>query len=123
MPSLHHTRQHQAERSAACPAPLQSRVSRSCYPLATRHLLALHPKRLLNPCRPACVPVPLRFIRWTQDTFSAGGHKAELMPLLERATRELQDAAGGRYRGDVRYLRLWVQYVSAQPAPAPSSCC
>lgn len=57
-------------------------------------------------------PTCPRFIRWTQDTFSAGGHKAELMPLLERATRELQSAAGGRYRGDVRYLRLWVQYVS-----------
>ena len=51
-----------------------------------------------------------RFIKWTQETFSAGGHKAELLPLLERCTRELQ--AGGRYAADIRYLRVWVQYVS-----------
>jgi hypothetical protein len=57
-------------------------------------------------------PLTHRFIRWTQDTFSAGGHKAELLPLLERCTRELQAAEGGRYRTDIRYLRVWVQYVS-----------
>lgn len=54
-----------------------------------------------------------RFIKWTQETFSAGGHKAELLPLLERCTRELQ--AGRRYDSDIRYLRVWVQYVSDEP--------
>lgn len=51
-----------------------------------------------------------RFIKWTQETFAAGGHKAELLPLLERCTCELQGEE--RYRNDVRYLRVWVQYVS-----------
>ena len=51
-----------------------------------------------------------RFLKWTQDTFKAGGHQAELVPLLERCTRELQGA--GQYKSDVRYLRLWIQYVS-----------
>ncbi len=68
-----------------------------------------------------------RFIKWTQETFAAGGHKAELLPLLERCTRELQ--ADGRYAGDVRYLRVWVQYVSFGPScpsatfPARSQSC
>ena len=50
-----------------------------------------------------------RFIKWTQDTFRAGGHQAELLPLLERCTRELQDKQ--QYKSDIRYLRVWIQYV------------
>jgi hypothetical protein len=56
-----------------------------------------------------------RFIKWTQDTFRAGGSKAELLPLLERCTRELQGVE--RYRDDARYLRVWIQYV--RPAVKP----
>ena len=55
----------------------------------------------------------IRFIKWTQDTFKSGGHKAELFPLLERCTRELQ--ADDRYKNDIRYLRVWIQYVSPLP--------
>lgn len=50
-----------------------------------------------------------RFIKWTQDTFKSGGHRAEVLPLLERCTRELQYNA--QYKDDVRYLRVWIQYV------------
>ena len=32
-----------------------------------------------------------------------------MLPLLERCTRELQDNA--QYKDDVRYLRVWIQYV------------
>ena len=46
-----------------------------------------------------------------QESYSAGGHKAELVPLLERCTRELQGVE--KYKTDVRYLRVWLQYVSA----------
>ncbi len=56
-----------------------------------------------------------RFIKWTQDTFKSGGHKAELLPLLERCTRELQGDA--RYKKDIRYLRVWIQYVSTTFPP------
>lgn len=55
-----------------------------------------------------------RFIKWTRETFNTGGHKAELLPLLERCTRELQ--AYPRYTDDSRYLRIWIQYVSARGA-------
>jgi hypothetical protein len=54
-----------------------------------------------------------RFIKWTQETFQAGGHKAELLPLLERCTRELQSLP--KYKSDIRYLRVWVQYVCGFP--------
>ena len=54
-----------------------------------------------------------RFIKQTQDTFKSGGQKAELLPLLERCTRELQ--SDGRYKKDIRYLRVWIQYVSQLP--------
>lgn len=62
----------------------------------------------------------LRFIKWTQEFFSAGGHKAELLPLLERCTRELQ--AGGRYSADIRYLRVWIQYADCLPDPGDVFC-
>lgn len=42
----------------------------------------------------------------------AGGHRAELLPLLERCTREMQ--ALPQYRADIRYLRVWIQYVRHQ---------
>jgi hypothetical protein len=50
-----------------------------------------------------------RYIKWTKETFSAGGHKSELLPLLERCTREFHQDA--RYKNDIRYLRVWIQYV------------
>lgn len=51
-----------------------------------------------------------RHIKWTQENFRSGGHQAELLPLLERCTRSLQ--ASGTYNHDIRYLRVWIQYVS-----------
>jgi hypothetical protein len=50
------------------------------------------------------------YIKWSQETFHSGGHKAEIVPLLERCTRELQKHE--KYRNDIRYLRVWIQYVS-----------
>ncbi|KAL4440602.1 hypothetical protein ABPG75_003603 [Micractinium tetrahymenae] len=64
---------------------------------------------------PDPLEVWLRFIKWTQEAFAAGGHKAELLPLLERCTRELQ--ADGRYAADIRYLRVWIQYADCLPDP------
>lgn len=61
-----------------------------------------------------------RFIKWTQDTFKTGGHQAELLPLLERCTRELQDRL--QYKSDIRYLRVWIQYVSHCRSKAPDKC-
>ena len=40
---------------------------------------------------------------------------AEVLPLLERCTRELQEVP--RYRDDVRYLRIWVKYADCCKEP------
>ena len=62
-----------------------------------------------------------RLIRWVNETYKSGSH-GQLMPLLERCTRELK--AFERYRSDVRYLRIWIQYVRyfETPAQAQQSC-
>lgn len=51
-----------------------------------------------------------RFIKWTQETSWAQGHKVELQKVLEACTRKIGVAE--RYKGDIRYLRVWIQYVS-----------
>ena len=50
-----------------------------------------------------------RLIKWVQFAYPTGGHHAQLRPLLERCTRELQPQQG--YKQDPRYLRVWLQYV------------
>lgn len=57
----------------------------------------------------------IRFIKWTQTSFRSGGHQAELLPLLERCTRELQHI--DKYKSDIRYLRIWIQYADCLPEP------
>jgi hypothetical protein len=47
---------------------------------------------------------------WVKDAFPSGGIQSELLPLLEACTRTFQ--TDERYRSDLRYLRVWVQYVS-----------
>lgn len=78
----------------------------------------LHPCPAHLPRSPLSPPPPAltrSYIKWTRETFPAGGHKADLLPLLERATRSLQGSQ--RYADDVRYLRVWVQYADCLPDP------
>ncbi|KAL6779790.1 hypothetical protein ACKKBG_A13730 [Auxenochlorella protothecoides x Auxenochlorella symbiontica] len=56
-----------------------------------------------------------RFIDWTRETYTAGGHKAELIPLLERCTSTLQ--SDERYRNDPRFLRIWILYADCLAEP------
>jgi Mad3/BUB1 homology region 1 len=72
---------------------------------------------------PSCPNPTCRYIKWVQQTYRSGGAKAQLLPLLERCTRELE--ALPRYRSDHRYLRLWIRYVRRvarlhQPARLPT---
>lgn len=52
-----------------------------------------------------------RYIKWAQEAAAAAGSKGELQAVLEAATRALSES--DRYYGDVRLLRIWVQYVSS----------
>ncbi|CCL99610.1 uncharacterized protein FIBRA_01628 [Fibroporia radiculosa] len=60
-----------------------------------------------------------RFVYWTVENYPQG-HSAEsgLLELLEEATRVLKDNSGGKWRGDMRYLKLWVLYASYVEKPA-----
>ena len=37
-----------------------------------------------------------------------------IVPLLQRCTKEFQDAK--QYRNDVRYLRVWIRYIDTVQA-------
>ena len=82
-------------RPSRCP-PLCTTISSSPF---------CHRRATLSCPNPTC-----RYIKWVQQAYRSGGAKAQLLPLLERCTRELE--ALPRYRSDHRYLRLWILYVS-----------
>ncbi|PPR00331.1 hypothetical protein CVT24_004614 [Panaeolus cyanescens] len=52
-------------------------------------------------------------VYWTIENYPQG-HSAEsgLLELLEEATRILKDDRGGKWRGELKYLKLWLLYAS-----------
>lgn len=51
-----------------------------------------------------------RYVKWTFDAYpSPQAKEAQLLPLLERATRSLQSSS--HYKNDPRYLKLWLHYI------------
>jgi len=58
------------------------------------------------------------FVNWTLDNYPQG-HSAEsgLLELLEEATRLLKDHNEGKWRKDVKYLKLWLLYASYVEKP------
>ena len=59
----------------------------------------------------------VRFIKWAEQTFTSGGRETEVLPLLERCTRELRETRFEQYRDDARYLRVWVKYADLCKEP------
>lgn len=55
-----------------------------------------------------------RLVKWTQEHLG-GGSKAQLQETIEKCTHALAPL-GSKYYPDVRYLRLWIQYVSRSVA-------
>ncbi|CAL1699498.1 unnamed protein product [Somion occarium] len=60
-----------------------------------------------------------RFVDWTVENYPQG-HSAEsgLLELLEEATRVLRNDRDGKWKDDMRYLKLWVLYASYVEKPA-----
>ena len=58
----------------------------------------------------------LDYIKWTKETFVSAGKTSEMLTLLEKCTREFHESE--RYRDDVRYLRVWIQYADCLPDPS-----
>ncbi|RPD61278.1 hypothetical protein L227DRAFT_524419 [Lentinus tigrinus ALCF2SS1-6] len=58
------------------------------------------------------------FVYWTVENYPQG-HSAEsgLVELLEEATRVLRDYREGKWRQDIRYLKLWVLYAGYVDKP------
>lgn len=58
------------------------------------------------------------YVYWVVENYPQG-HSAEsgLLELLEEATRVLKDLQNGRWRNDIRYLKLWVLYASYVEKP------
>ena len=59
----------------------------------------------------------MRFIKWAEQTFTSGGRETEVLPLLERCTRELRETRFEQYRDDARFLRVWVKYADLGKQP------
>ena len=59
-----------------------------------------------------------RLVYWTVENYPQG-HSAEsgLLELLEESTRALKDFRNGAWRGDLRYLKLWLLYASYVEKP------
>ncbi|KAK7044803.1 mitotic spindle checkpoint component mad3 [Favolaschia claudopus] len=57
-------------------------------------------------------------VRWTVENYPQG-HSAEsgLLELLEEATRVLKDDRNGIWRGEMKYLKLWLLYASFVEKP------
>jgi hypothetical protein len=59
-----------------------------------------------------------RLVNWTVENYPQG-HSAEsgLIELLEEATRVLKDHRDGKWRGEIKYLKLWLLYASFVEKP------
>lgn len=55
-----------------------------------------------------------RYIKWTKQTFPQGGKESNLSVLLERTVTRF--TADKKYHDDVRYIELWIEFVSHKPS-------
>ncbi|GLB42133.1 putative mad3/BUB1 hoMad3/BUB1 homology region 1 [Lyophyllum shimeji] len=59
-----------------------------------------------------------RLVYWTMENYPEGPSvESGLLELLEEATRVLKDDRGGKWRGDLKYLKLWLLYASFVERP------
>ncbi|KAJ3474319.1 hypothetical protein NLI96_g12524 [Meripilus lineatus] len=60
-----------------------------------------------------------RLVSWTVENYPQGpSAESGLIELLEEATRVLRDEGEGRWREDLRYLKLWMLYAGYVEKPA-----
>lgn len=54
-----------------------------------------------------------RLIKFVNEAYKTGS-KSQLVPLLEKSTRELMitERYEEHVKNDINYLRLWIQYVT-----------
>ena len=86
---------------------------------ATRSRLRINVKLALEDEEGDPLDAYSRLVAWTVENYPQG-HSAEsgLLELLEEATRVLKDDRAGRWRGELKYLKLWVLYATYVERPA-----
>ncbi|KAJ7717636.1 Mad3/BUB1 homology region 1-domain-containing protein [Mycena maculata] len=85
---------------------------------ATRNRLRINVAIALEDEEDDSLEAYCRLINWTLENYPQG-HSAEsgLLELLEEATRVLKDDRDGRWRGEIKYLKLWLLYASFVEKP------
>ncbi|KAJ7185742.1 Mad3/BUB1 homology region 1-domain-containing protein [Mycena filopes] len=85
---------------------------------ATRNRLRINVELALADDEDDPLEAYCRLVNWTVENYPQG-HSAEsgLIELLEEATRVLKDDREGRWRGEMKYLKLWLLYTSFVEKP------
>ncbi|KAJ6472635.1 Mad3/BUB1 homology region 1-domain-containing protein [Mycena vulgaris] len=85
---------------------------------ATRNRLRINVEIALEDEEDDPLEAYCHLINWTVENYPQG-HSAEsgLLELLEEATRVLKDNRDGRWRGEIKYLKLWLLYASFVERP------
>ncbi|KAJ3794717.1 other/BUB protein kinase [Lentinula aff. detonsa] len=85
---------------------------------ATRHRLRMNIEMALEDEEDDPLEAYCTLVNWTLENYPQG-HSAEsgLLELLEEATRVLKDDRGGKWRGEIKYLKLWMLYASFVEKP------
>jgi Mad3/BUB1 homology region 1 len=85
---------------------------------ATRNRLRINVELALEDEESDLLEAYCQLVYWTVENYPQG-HTAEsgLLELLEEATRSLKDDRNGKWRGDIKYLKLWLLYASYVEKP------
>ncbi|KAF5378698.1 hypothetical protein D9757_005946 [Collybiopsis confluens] len=84
----------------------------------TRHRLRINVEMALKDDEDDPLEAYCTLVNWTLENYPQG-HSAEsgLLELLEEATRILKDDRGGKWRKEMKYLKLWMLYASFVEKP------
>lgn len=87
--------------------------------VATRHRLRINIEMALEDDDDDPLEAYCTLVNWTLENYPQG-HSAEsgLLELLEEATRVLKDDRDGKWRGEMKYLKLWMLYASFVEKPS-----
>ncbi|KAJ7468011.1 Mad3/BUB1 homology region 1-domain-containing protein [Mycena latifolia] len=85
---------------------------------ATRNRLRINVEIALEDEEDDPLEAYCHLVNWTVENYPQG-HSAEsgLLELLEEATRVLKDNREGRWRREIKYLKLWLLYASFVEKP------
>lgn len=85
---------------------------------ATRNRLRINVELALDDEEGDPLEAYCRLVYWTVENYPQGPSvESGLIELLEEATRVLKDDRDGEWRGDLKYLKLWLLYASFVEKP------